>query len=423
WRDWLAEHSADLVDLVQQETGKSYGDAVGEPAYGIQVTDYWLEHAEAFLAPEHPESAVPTHRLEISHHPYPLVGVISPWNGPLTMPMLDIPAALMAGAAVLSKPSELTPLTWAEAVRGWREIGAPDVLGIATGDGATGAAVVDVVDFIQFTGSVRTGRAVAARAGERLIPSSLELGGKDPLIVLADADLDRAARAAVWGACVFSGQGCSAVERVYVEDAVYADFVARVVDWAGRIRQGTVRGEPYVTDIGAMSSEAQLRIVEEQVDAAVAAGARALTGGARLQGPGWYYPPTVLVDVTDDMAVMREETFGPVVPIARVADAAEALRRANDSEFGLSGSVFTADRERGSALAAQVEVGAICVNDVCTTNFHLSLPSGGWKSSGIGARFGGAAGIRKYTRAQATLTLTESGAAEPHWYPILPPTT
>jgi acyl-CoA reductase-like NAD-dependent aldehyde dehydrogenase len=336
--------------------------------------------------------------------------------------MLDIPAALMAGAAVLSKPSEITPLTWIEVVRAWQEeVGAPDVLGCATGAGETGAAVVDAVDMVQFTGSVRTGRAVAARAGQRLIPCGLELGGKDPMIVLADADLERAARAAVWGSCIFSGQGCSAVERVYVEAPVYDRFVELVTEGAETLRQGTVRGEPGVTDIGAMSCEEQLRIVQRHVNEAVAAGARALTGGNPLDGPGWYYPPTVLVDVDESMAVMREETFGPVIPVVKVADAAEAVRCANDSEFGLCGSIWTIDRGRGRILADQVEVGAICVNDVCTTNFHLGLPSGGWKNSGIGARFGGAAGIRKYARPQAVLTLREEPPAEPHWYPVLPP--
>jgi acyl-CoA reductase-like NAD-dependent aldehyde dehydrogenase len=421
WRDWLTEHQAQLIDLIQQETGKAFGDAASEPAYGGMVVQYWIHHAAEHLADEHPASTIPTQRLIIQHRPFPLVGVITPWNWPITMPLLDIPAALMAGSAVLSKPSELTPLSWGEAVRGWQEIGAPDVLGIATGDGGTGAAVVDQVDMVQFTGSVRTGRAVAVRAAERLIPCGLELGGKDPMIVLADADLERAANAAVWGSCVNAGQGCSAVERIYVEAPAYDEFVRRAVEVTESLRLGTDRTEPLTVDVGAMSSEAQLKIVERHVADAVAAGARVLVGGSRAEGPGWYYRPTVIVDVTPDMDVMREETFGPVVAIQRVADVDEALRLSNDSAFGLCGSVWTGDRERGIALASQVEVGAICVNDACVTNFQLDLPSGGWKDSGIGARFGGADGIRKYTRARAVLSTLAEPATEPHWYPFGPP--
>ncbi|MDI9953302.1 aldehyde dehydrogenase family protein [Rhodococcus sp. IEGM 1305] len=419
WRDWIADNTERLVAMIQQETGKAYGDAISEPGYSLLVASYWIDHAEQLLADEHPESTIPTQRLIVEHAPYPLVGVISPWNWPLTMPMLDIPAALMAGSAVLSKPSELTPLTWNEVVRAWREeIGAPDVLACVNGGGNIGVAVVDTVDMIQFTGSVRTGRLVAARAGERLIPCGLELGGKDPMVVLADADVERAANAAVWGACVNGGQGCSAIERVYVEGPIYDRFVELVTEKTRALRLGTDIDTPFTADVGSMSSEAQLRIVEDHVEQAVAAGARVLTGGKRADAAGWYYEPTVLVDVDHSMAVMRDETFGPVVPIMKVADVDEAMRLANDSDFGLCGSIWTGDRERGIALGRQLEVGALCVNDACVTNFQLALPSGGWKSSGVGARFGGAEGIRKYTRARATLSTLAEPATEPHWYPF-----
>lgn len=421
-RDWLLDNESALMALIQQETGKAYGDASIEPSYGLMVLNYWIKNGGRFLEDERPRPANPTQltkRLAVSYRPYPLVGVITPWNWPLVMPMLDIPAALMAGSAVLSKPSELTPLTWLEVVRGWREdLGAPDVLGCATGGGAVGAAVVDLVDMVQFTGSVRTGRMVAARAGERLIPCSLELGGKDPMIVLADADLERTTNGAVWGAFVNAGQGCIAVERVYVEAPIFEEFVSAVVQKTEALRQGTDVDQPFTSEIGAMSSEAQLQIVERHVEDAVGRGARVLTGGTRVPGKGLYFPPTVLVDVDHSMEIMREETFGPVMPIMRVDDAESALRLANDSDYGLSGSVWTKDRAKGDAIARRLEVGGVCVNNVCMTNFQLPLPSGGWKDSGVGTRFGGANGIRKYTRAQARVSERIEPATEVQWYPF-----
>jgi acyl-CoA reductase-like NAD-dependent aldehyde dehydrogenase len=424
FRDWLMDHEAQLTELIQLEAGKVRGDAAIETSYGAMVLNYYVEHAAAFLREEHPRPAhlsQLTKRLATVYHPHPLVGVISPWNWPLVMPMLDIPQALMAGCAVLSKPSEFAPLTWNECVRGWREdLGAPDVLACVTGGPGAGEAVIDNVDMVQFTGSVRTGRRVAARAGERLIPCSVELGGKDPMIVLADADLDRAAAGAVWGACVNAGQGCIAVERVYVEAPVYDAFVAKVTERMRELRQGVDREAPFAAEVGAMTTPAQLEIVERHVQQALDAGARALVGGHRPDGPGMFYPPTLLVDVDHSMTVMREETFGPVLPIMKVADADEALRLANDSSYGLSGSIWTRDRATGEALARRLEVGGVCINNVCMTNFQMPLPSGGWKASGLGARFGGAQGIRKYCRAQAIVSDRVEPKTEPHWYPFSP---
>ncbi|MCB8914161.1 aldehyde dehydrogenase family protein [Rhodococcus rhodochrous] len=419
WLEWIAQNAERLIAMIQAETGKAYGDAASEPGYAQLVVSYWIQNGGRLLADEQPQSTIPHQRLIIEHSPYPLVGVITPWNWPLTMPMLDIPAALMAGSAVLSKPSEFTPLAWAEVVRAWQEeVGAPDVLGIVNGGAEIGEAVVDSVDMVQFTGSVRTGRAVAVRAATRLIPCGLELGGKDPAIVLADADLERAVNGVLWGACVNTGQGCSAIERVYVEAPIYDRFVEMIVDKAKELRLGTDVAQPLTRDVGSMATRAQLEIVERHVADAVAAGARVLVGGSRAEGPGWYFEPTVLVDVDHTMSVMREETFGPVVPIMKVADADEAMRLANDSEFGLCGSIWTGDRDRGIALGRRLEVGALCVNDACVTNFQLDLPSGGWKNSGIGVRFGGASGILKYTRPRAILSTLEEPATEPHWYPF-----
>ena len=323
----------------------------------------------------------------------------------------------MAGAAVAIKPSELTPLATREIVRGWREdVGAPGVLGCLTGAGATGAALVDEVDFIQFTGSTRTGRKIAQRAAERLIPYSLELGGKDAMIVLTDADLDRAANAAVWGGMFNSGQACTSVERVYIEEPVYDEFVALV---AGRVRGLRQRpdGKRFDADVGALSSEAQLAVVERHVSEALANGAHALVGGQRADVSGAFFEPTVLVDVEQSMSCMREETFGPTLPLMKVEDVDEAIRLANDSSYGLSASVWTRDRARGEQIARRLEVGAVNVNDMFANVVTFPIPQGGWKESGVGARLGGAHGIRKFCRPQAIAATRLAPRSELLWYP------
>jgi betaine-aldehyde dehydrogenase len=344
-----------------------------------------------------------------------VVGIISPWNFPLILSLGDAIPALQAGCAVVVKPSEFTPLGLAEVVEAWkREIGGPDVFDCVHGTGETGGALVDEVDFIQFTGSDRTGRKVMARAAETLTPVSLELGGKDPMIVLADADLDRAANAAAWGGMMNSGQICLSVERIYVEEPAYDEFVNKLTAEVGRLRQGVDDvGAPK--DVGAMTSPNQTAIVEEHVSAALAAGARALTGGKRLDSPGDYFEPTVLVDVDHSMKVMRDETFGPVVGVMKVRDAEEAVQLANDSPYGLGASVF-GERERAEQVARRVECGAVNVNDVLINYFAMDVPMGGWKQSGIGTRHG-EGGIKKYCRSESLVITRFGGKREPTWYP------
>jgi acyl-CoA reductase-like NAD-dependent aldehyde dehydrogenase len=420
FRDWLLDNEDRLLRLVQQETGKSWGDvAMGELTPAVDVLNFYAANAERFLADAHPRPhslAGLTKKMTVSYRPHPLVGVITPWNAQLSMPMLDIPAALMAGCAVLSKPSEVTPLAWAEAVRGWREeIEAPEVLACVTGAGGTGSAVVDEVDMIMFTGSTRTGRAIAIRAAERLIPCSLELGGKDAMIVCADADLDRAAGAAIWGGFYNSGQICVSVERVYVEAPVYDDFLARVTAKASALRPGMDPPDSFEADYGAIATESQMDIVERHVADAVGKGARAATGGRR-SGEGLFYEPTVLVDVDHTMDCMREETFGPTLPVMKVADVDEAIELANDSPYGLSASVWTKDENRARQVAKRLEVGAVNVNNAMSNVFQLPAPMGGWRESGLGARHG-EAGIRKYCHVQTVISERVAAKSELYWYP------
>jgi acyl-CoA reductase-like NAD-dependent aldehyde dehydrogenase len=421
-RDWILDHADEVADVVQSESGKARAEAMLEPYAVSDVINYFAANASAFLAPERvkPASAMTkTKRLTRVYRPHPVVGVITPWNFPFITPLMDGIAALAAGAAVVIKPSEVTPLSAVLIERAWTEIGAPPVLRVVTGMGATGAAVVDAVDYVQFTGSTMTGRKIGQRAAERLKPYSLELGGKDPAIVLADADLDRAVNGVIWGGLMNSGQLCISIERVYVEAPVYDEFVTRLTAKVAELRQGK-DDSSCAQDVGAMATAAQQRIVENHVSSAVAAGARVLTGGSKGAG-GLFFQPTVLVDVDHSMACMRDETFGPTIPVMKVDDAEEAIRLANDSSYGLSATVWTGDVKRGKQIARRLEVGAVNINDAFSNVFCLPLPHGGWKDSGVGARLGGPAGVRKYCRTQAiTAPRMKTLKSELLWYPYSP---
>src|SRR5204863_5191794 len=334
----------------------------------------------------------------------------------------DCIPALAAGNAVILKPSEVTPLTSLLLAEGLRECGLPEnVLQIATGRGEAGAALVEHVDMIMFTGSTRTGRKVAEAAARRLIQSSLELGGKDPMIVLSDADVERAANFAVYYSMQNAGQTCISIERVYVEEPVYDDFVAKVSNKVRALRVGKPNGFGSV-EVGAITFPPQLDTIKDHVADAVQKGARVLTGGQELPGAGRFFEPTVLVDVDHTMKCMTEETFGPTLPIMRVDDADEAVRLANDSPYGLAGSVFTKDVRKGEAVARRVESGAVCVNDAMLNYVALELPMGGWKEAGMGRRHS-AYGIRKYCAQQTLLVKRLAPKRDVHMFPYKARTT
>ena len=405
---WLMDNADRVTATIVSETGKTYEDArLAEIAYGGGAFGFWAKNAEKYLEDERVSSAavaVKGKKLILRHRPLGLIGVIGPWNYPLINSFGDCIPALAAGNAVILKPSEVTPLTSMLLAEGLRESGLPaDVLQIATGRGATGAALIEQVDMIMFTGSTNTGRKVAEAAARRLIPASLELGGKDPMVVLRDADLERAANTAVWGSMMNAGQTCISIERAYVEAPVYDEFVAKVAEKVRALRQGR-SGAPGSVDVGAVTFPPQLDVIEDHVSDAVAKGARVLVGGKRgVEGSGGdFFEPTVLVDVDHTMKCMTEETFGPTLPIMKVADEDEAVRLANDSIYGLAGSVFGRDTAHAESVARRLDTGAVCVNDAIVNYFALELPMGGVKASGLGSRHG-AGGIRKYCSQQALL--------------------
>jgi len=403
---WISDNAGRVIDTIQSETGKAYEEAlVAEIGYAEAAFRFWAANAEKYLAEEKVRSASPFvkgRKLIVRYAPLGVVGVIGPWNYPLTNSFGDSIPAMMAGNSVLLKPSEVTPLTSMLMGEMLRQCGLPDdVYQVVPGYGETAQALIDEVDFVMFTGSTATGRKVMERAARTLTPVALELGGKDPMIVCADAALERAANAAVHYSMQNAGQTCTSTERVYVEEPIYEDFVRLVTDRVRELRQ-SAPGGPGSVDLGAVISPPQADIVERHVNDAVEKGARVLAGGGRRDENGHFFEPTVLVDVDHSMACMREETFGPTVPIMKVRDAEEAVRLANDTPYGLQASVWTKDAAKGERLARRIEAGSVTVNDAQVNYVALELPMGGWKESGLGTRHG-ADGIRKYTKKQSVL--------------------
>ncbi|MBM4384444.1 MAG: aldehyde dehydrogenase family protein [Deltaproteobacteria bacterium] len=407
WRllDQFVARQDEVIDAVIAETGKARSEAISMEVFATcDAITYYAKRAPKFLAPEkcgiHGVMGF-AKKLKLVYKPLGVVGLITPWNGPIVLAVNPLVQAVVAGNAVLHKPSEVTPFSALLIKRFTEDAGWPaDLYQVLQGDGATGAALIESgVNKISFTGSVATGRKVAEACGRNLIPCTLELGGKDAMIVCADADLDRAAQGALIGSCMNTGHYCCGTERIYVDDAVYEPFVAKVVEGAKKLRQSDT-GE---FDVGAVFWDKQMSIIERHMDDAVAKGAKVLVGGRRNPAlKGLYYEPTVVVDVNHSMDLMTQETFGPVVAIQRVKSEEEAIALANDSDYGLNGNVWTTDTARGERIAARIETGGVCVNDMAMTYGVPEAPFGGVKTSGIGA-VNGAQGLRNYCHAQPIL--------------------
>jgi len=419
----ILDRQAEMLDVIQAETGKARLDAFEEILDVSGTARYYGEEGPGMLATKRRQGAIPlATRTEQRQHPVGVVGMISPWNYPLALTLSDAIPALLAGNGVVLKPDEHTSLTALKAKELLVDAGLPaDLLQIVTGHGAeVGPPLIESVDYLTFTGSTETGRVIAEQCGQSLIDCSLELGGKNPMLVLDDADLDEAVTGAVIGSFTNAGQLCLAFERIYVHESLREEFTERFVAATEALTLGA--DSDWEIDVGSLISAEHLGRVEDHVDDAVAKGATVLTGGeARPEIGPYVYEPTILTDVTDEIALCTEETFGPVTAIYGVESEDEAIERANDTDYGLNASVYTEDKERGRAVAARIEAGTVNVNDAYLATYgSLDAPMGGFKDSGIGRRHG-REGLLKYTESQ-TIAEQRTGPNAPpgpvpnEWY-------
>jgi acyl-CoA reductase-like NAD-dependent aldehyde dehydrogenase len=419
--DLMVDRSADIARTISKETGKPIGDAyVAELFTTADLIHFYARKGKKILQPKQVTTGMFLNKKAYKlYQPLGVVAVISPWNYPFSLTMGPVISALFAGNTVVLKPSEFTPFVGKLVGDLFEGVGSHSgIVQVVTGAGKTGEALVrSGVQKVVFTGSVETGRKVMRAAADSLTPVVMELGGKDPMIVLDDADVERAANAAVWGAFSNCGQTCTSIERVYVTEGIYDEFVAKVVEKTKALRVGYSEGD-QVFDVGSITRPAQMDVIESHISDAKEKGARILTGGRRIEEkkPGYFYEPTVLVDVDHRMKIMTEETFGPVLPIMKVRNRDEALRLANESRYGLGASVWTKDSKEAERLAEEVKAGGVVVND-CLAHYGVpSLPFGGVKESGIG-RTHGAEGLREFCEVKSVLVDRFGPKREFFWYP------
>jgi acyl-CoA reductase-like NAD-dependent aldehyde dehydrogenase len=419
--DRLVEHRTEVIADIREDTGKTRAEALMvEIIAACDAIVHWSACAVRDLSDEVRKTHAfmrPLKKLVMHYRPLGVVGIITPWNGPFALAVNPSVQAILAGNAVLLKPSEVAPRSGDWAVRILHEAGVPEnLIQVLHGDGETGAALVNAgVQKISFTGSVATGKKIALACAEQLIPCTLELGGKDAMIVCADADLERAANGAVFNSIFNTGHVCMGVERVYVVESV-ADEFERLVEQKVREVRYAGSDSDEVSEIGALFWDRQLPIIESHVEDARSKGAEIPVGGEADRSRGLFYKPTFIRNVDHTMDIMRKETFGPVVAIMRVKDEDEAIRMANDSEYGLSGSVWTTDDKKGIEIAKRLEAGSVQINDASISYGVLEAPFGGMKQSGLG-QVNGKGALRSYTFPQPIIIDRWTRKTEQHWYP------
>jgi len=415
-RHYLVLHGEELARKISQATGKVSLEAyMTEIFVTVDTIRYYEKHAAKMLSAQ----KVPTplalwpKKSYIHYKPMGVVAVISPWNYPFQLAVIPVLSALVAGNTVVLKPSEITPATGLMIEELFHAVSMPEgVVSVLHGGRAVGEAVVAASpDKIFFTGSVATGKKIMASAAENLIPVELELGGKDPMIVFEDAHLERAANGAIWGAFTNSGQVCMSVERLYVHERVYSDFIKLVTEKAAALRQGF----PDQAEVGSMTSPQQVKIVRAHVEEALASGATAVIGG-HFSPDSMFIPPTILTHVTPEMKIIEEETFGPILPIMTFSTEEEAIRLANASPYGLNASVWSQDKKKAQRVAEQLESGNVCINDVIISYANPHLPFGGVKQSGIG-RYRGPTGLHAFTHIISIIHDPGTRKREVNWYP------
>jgi acyl-CoA reductase-like NAD-dependent aldehyde dehydrogenase len=420
--DYILDHQEEIIDRLVRETGKTRFDALSTELFEIcDLVDYYRDSAPKILADQsvHTPIVLMGKKSKIVYEPLGVVLIISPWNYPLYQCFVPSLLAFLAGNAVIYKPSEVTPLQGIyEEIMAGANFPA-DAIQIVYGGKETGAALIEQKpDKIHFTGSVRAGKQIMAAAAQHLIPVDLELGGKDPAIVFEDVDIERTANGVVWSAFTNAGQSCTSLERCYVHESIYDEFVEKAVALTRQLRVATPEGEAGkigACDVGCMTADFQLKVIEKQLADAVEKGAKILTGGKRL-GESLHFPPTVVVNVDHKLPLMMEETFGAVLPIMPFRSEEEAIELANDSPYGLSASVWSKDLKRAQRVARAIRTGNVSINNHMLTEGNPALPFGGIKESGFG-RYKGDFGLLTFSNVKSLIIGPNNNAIETHWYP------